>query len=82
MTATHISNVNIWKEVANRQERSARLMTLVSIALGFALLASFSYSYASVTRISGLCAQIQAVSSNGGKSIRQFTSELAAGYCS
>jgi hypothetical protein len=82
MAATGISNANIWKEVASERERSARLMTLVSVALGFGLLATFSYSYASASRMSDLCTQIQEISVTGGKSAREVAATLAANYCS
>ena len=82
MTATSMSNVNVWKEVASERERSARYMTFLSVALGFALLATFSYSYASASRYSGLCAQIEAASASNGKNVREMTARLAANYCS
>ncbi len=81
MTATSISNGNIWKEVASQRERSARVMTCLSVALGFALLATFSYSYASASRYSGLCAQIEAVSASAGKNMRELSASLAQNYC-
>jgi len=77
-----MSNVNIWKEVATERERSARYMTFLSVALGFALLATFSYSYASAFRYSGLCAQIEAANASSGKNVREMTARLAANYCS
>jgi hypothetical protein len=82
MTAAHINNANLWKEVASRSERNARLMTLVSIALGFALLTTFSYGYASASRISGICAQINDYGATDSKRLREAVSTLAANYCS
>jgi hypothetical protein len=82
MTATHFGNANLWKEEASKRERSARLMTLLSIVLGFALLTTFSYGYASSSRYSGLCAQIHDYSAKGGKNVREAASTLAANYCS
>jgi hypothetical protein len=81
MTATSMSSVNVWKEVATERERSARYMTFLSVALGFALLATFSYSYASASRYSGLCAQIEAAT-HPAKNVREMTARLAANHCS
>jgi hypothetical protein len=83
MAATSISNNNAWRQLASERERSARVMTIVSVALAFALLGTYSYGHASSTRMSGLCAQIQDVRVNGGNnSAREIASSLAANYCS
>jgi hypothetical protein len=79
---TAMSNANIWREVAHEKERSARYLTFLSVALGFALLATVSYSYASAARISGLCAQIESVSTSKIKGVQDLSARLAANYCS
>ncbi len=81
MMATGVSGVNVWKELATEREKNARVMTLLSVALGFALLATVSYSYASAAKFSGLCGQIETIRAAGGSSLHAIT-DLAANYCS
>jgi uncharacterized membrane protein (DUF485 family) len=82
MTATSMSGQNVWKEMASERERYARIMTLVSAVLGFALIATISYSYASVSKYSGLCDQIETFGTSGISGVKEIARNLSDSYCS
>jgi hypothetical protein len=81
MAATGYSNINVWKEMASERDRNARVMTIVSVILGFALLASVSHSYASNARYTGLCGQIESINNATAKPVKEMTAQLIANYC-